>query len=185
MVFLLNINTLGEAMGRGVSSPVSAAIISFAIIALAIYTTLLTTNSMVQVYRLLKNPYNVECSYLRIASAVLYPNSTMEIVIDNDGPNTINDISSLGMVVVIYANESQYTYTLKNCNTLSHGCWFAEKIVAGFATLGYGVGKPFRPGEKLYAKALLGLNTSSISYGYVAIFSSCSKAERVIVSSNG
>ncbi|MEL9940836.1 MAG: hypothetical protein QW348_00350 [Ignisphaera sp.] len=168
-------------MGRGISSPISAAIIGFTIVALAIYTTYVTVNAILQVYTTPRGNQHTECGYIRLVNSTLYPNNTIEIVIENDGPSTVASLDDLGMALVLYANSSQYTYSLRYCGSPAPGCWVAESIAVGSKTFEAYSKRPFRPGETLYAKAFPPIQLTSADYSYLAVFTGCSRAERVII----
>jgi Holliday junction resolvase len=172
-------------MDRGVSSPISATIIGMVMLILAIYTTYAVANIALDMLKEARVSQRYRCSIIRIANSSLYPNSTIDIVLVNEGPHTINEVRKIDIAVVIYIDKHQYTYLLKYCNSVEPGCWVADKIYVGSRVFDINDREGIRPGEALHIKASLPIKNVSVDYGYVVVFTDCSRAERVLVLDTG
>lgn len=169
---------------QGLSSPLSALIVGMAIIVLTLYSVYSFLNTVNTAYSSLlgKSIYR-SCDSLKLLNASLINSTVLRVAIANEGSGSVVDVKEVSIAVVLQDSAGRvYSYALRYCNTLGPGCWTADMIVAGSGlAYSYSEHRSLRPGEVLIATGYLPSALEGIVYGYVTAFTSCSKAERVIL----
>jgi len=159
---------------KGVSSPASAAIIAVAMILLSIYTVYTVINTATSLHSLVDTRVGGR-DILRVVDIDVYSNGTAYISITNEGSVYI-EVKDIEIAIAIYIDGNPYIYSLKQCSSLEPGCWYIERVAVKDIVYSSGV---LRPGEVLYISIQLPIEPPLNSYGYIAVFSLYSKAERV------
>ena len=161
---------------KGIASPASAAIIGIAMVLLSIYTVYTAINTATSIHRLV-DPRVVDRDILRVVDVDVYSNGTAYISIANEGSRYV-EVKDIEIAVAIYVDGDPYIYSLKHCSFLEPGCWCVERVAVKDIVYSYSSGV-LRPGEVLYIALQLPIEPPLNSYGYIAVFSLYSKAERM------
>ncbi len=170
-------------MAKGLSSPLAAAIVGFMFIALALYTIHSFLNVVNAVYSIaLKRDVYIGCDSLKFYSASLINGTIIKATIVNDGSGSVLDVREINVIIILQSAEgSIYTYSLRQCESPSPGCWIVEDIEAGNnISYSYAEHRFLRPGEVLHIRGSLPSVLGKGFYGYIVAFTRCSRAERVL-----
>lgn len=95
---------------------------------------------------------------LKVVDAVVFSNGTLRANITNDGPEEVEDLASVDIIVSYTANSSPtpVTYLLSfSRNLSSRGVWTVRRVFIGNHTFSYSEHPYLMPGETVEIEALL------------------------------
>jgi len=153
---------------RGITNPLSAGIVSIAILSLTVLNIYVVFTSITSVYTqavkgLRDNSKAIE---IKITGINVYSNGTAYINLSNIGSIPITDIKKIEISVTV---DNRYTYLLKYSPNLAVSSW--TPLYISVSEVAYPVSKiSLKPGETLVLKAIIPDSVDLGSYIEVVAF---------------
>ncbi len=176
MVYKVNMYIVDRVL-KGITDPITAGVVSIAILFLAIFSIYILFSSITSIYTqtIMGIKESSRFIEIKIVNATVYSNGTTYIYILNSGSIPIVDITKMEISVTI--NNSN-TYLLKYSPSLAIGSWTPLYISIGNTI--YPANRfSLKPGETLAVKALIQSYINPGSYIEIVAFLPNGKAHIV------